>query len=680
MIAAAVTSLTLAEPLPRRLSALSGPQNFTLERVGGVNYGEDLYRVASLTPAAPAAPLFTTCDPPAAAPRGRALSEELPLSPVNATTGLRAAEPVLWAWLVAWLTLLGVGLLGAAALLWAGRDAPPELCSPGESAVAGALLGEGGVHVGEGGVYVGAVQGGVLLLHCSLLVDLAPPAVATCAAAGWLAHLGVATTLGAVLAKLLHLARHAEDDDERARARRRLPLREVTLLIVVGGNAALFFVLLVARVAVGGYAVDEAAGTCDARGAFAVLMPTIVGLEISMGTRPVPHDVPHIHRPATSRRAARPTAHTHTRAHLPSVAAVVLAYYCRSFVVPHTNGRSLWLAASTAALLLLFILPAMLIDATDPSSAAVRGGWLLAATSFGLHATHYCLLRHLFLPAGRVLAAKADAAGRLSRRTRALAALVFPPPLKTTLHRPPAASGDSMSELSRCSLRPSSAERGSVGDRRASRRISLGHAAIALNREEVAGIDRQRKEAGRQRKESDHRRGVEEARELQLAQMRLRDAGHRDAAGVAPAPAAAAPPPRPRPPPPRRPPPPSTPERSPSRLRGRLESCRRRARPRVTRRRPTRRRRRRPTTTRSRHRRWRRRRRSSAGATARNGAPAPPPSPTAAVWSARAPPPAARPRPSSAGRATTASIQTRRGSRASSRFAAPATATGRRSP
>ena len=318
----------------------------------------------------------------------------------------------------------------------------------------------------------------------------------------------------------------------------------------------------------------------------------------------------------------------------------------------------------------------MLIDATDPSSAAVRGGWLLAATSFGLHATHYCLLRHLFLPAGRVLAAKADAAGRLSRRTRALAALVFPPPLKTTLHRPPAASGDSMSELSRCSLRPSSAERGSVGDRRASRRISLGHAAIALNREEVAGIDRQRKEAGRQRKESDHRRGVEEARELQLAQMRLRDAGHRDAAGVAPAPAAAAP----APPPPRRPPPPSTPERLPSRLRGRLESCRRRARPRVTRRRPTRRRRRRPTTTRSRHRRWRRRRRSSAGATARNGAPAPPPSPTAAVWSARAPPPAARPRPSSAGRATRASIRTRRGSRACSRFAAPATATGRRSP
>ena len=52
MIAAAVTSLTLAEPLPRRLSALSGPQNFTLERVGGVNYGEDLYRVAALTPAA----------------------------------------------------------------------------------------------------------------------------------------------------------------------------------------------------------------------------------------------------------------------------------------------------------------------------------------------------------------------------------------------------------------------------------------------------------------------------------------------------------------------------------------------------------------------------------------------------------------------------------------------------
>ena len=253
----------------------------------------------------------------------------------------------------------------------------------------------------------------------------------------------------------------------------------------------------------------------------------------------------------------------------------------------------------------------MLIDATDPSSAAVRGGWLLAATSFGLHATHYCLLRHLFLPAGRVLAAKADAAGRLSRRTRALAALVFPPPLKTTLHRPPAASGDSMSELSRCSLRPSSAERGSVGDRRASRRISLGHAAIALNREEVAGIDRQRKEAGRQRKESDHRRGVEEARELQLAQMRLRAAGHRDAAGVAPAPAAAAP----APPPPRRPPPPSTPERSPSRLRGRLESCRRRARPRVTRRRPTRRRRRRPTTTRA---------TTAAGADAAAAAPAQP--------------------------------------------------------
>ena len=125
MIAAAVTSLTLAEPLPRRLSALSGPQNFTLERVGGVNYGEELYRVASLTPAAPASPLFTTCDPPLTTPRGRALSETVPLPPANATGGLRAAEPVLWAWLVAWLTLLGVGLLGAAALLWAGRDAPP---------------------------------------------------------------------------------------------------------------------------------------------------------------------------------------------------------------------------------------------------------------------------------------------------------------------------------------------------------------------------------------------------------------------------------------------------------------------------------------------------------------------------------------------------------------------------
>ena len=47
-------------------------------------------------------------------------------------------------------------------------------------------------------------------------------------------------------------------------------LDAASFLIVVGGNAALFFVLLVARVAVAGYAVDEAAGTCDARGAFAV--------------------------------------------------------------------------------------------------------------------------------------------------------------------------------------------------------------------------------------------------------------------------------------------------------------------------------------------------------------------------------------------------------------------------
>ena len=409
---------------------------------------------------------------------------------------------MLWAWLVAWLTLLGVGLRRGGAAVGGPRRAAS--CARRARARWRARCSARAASTSARAACTSAPSRAASSSSTARSSSiLAPPAVATCAAAGWLAHLGVATTLGAVLAKLLHLARHAEDDDERARARRRLPLRDVTLLLVVGANAALFLILLVARVAVGGYAVDEAAGTCDARGAFAVLMPTIVGLEISM--------------------------------------AVVLAYYCRSFVVPHTNGRSLWLAASTAALLLLFILPALLIDATDTSSAAVRGGWLLAATSFGLHATHYCLLRHLFLPAGRVLAAKADAAGRLSRRTRALAALVFPPPLKTTMHRPPAASGDSMSELSRCSLRPSSAERGSVGDRRASRRISLGHAAIALPREEVAGIDRQRKEAGRQRKESDHSRGVEEARELQLAQMRLRDAGHRDAAGVAPAPAAAAP-------------------------------------------------------------------------------------------------------------------------------------------
>ena len=69
MIAAAVTGLTLAEPLPRRLSALSGPQNFTLERVGGVNYGEELYRVASLASRASVAANLQPAGRRAARPR-----------------------------------------------------------------------------------------------------------------------------------------------------------------------------------------------------------------------------------------------------------------------------------------------------------------------------------------------------------------------------------------------------------------------------------------------------------------------------------------------------------------------------------------------------------------------------------------------------------------------------------
>ena len=291
------------------------------------------------------------------------------------------------------------------------------------------------------------------------------------------------------------------------------------MLFVVGANAALFFVLLVARVAVGGYAVDEAApGLCDARGAFAVLMPTIVGLEIG-----VPHDPPPSRRPA----ARRPPVLLR-----PPEAAVVRSRTRRSAAL---QRQPLWLAASTAALLLLFILPAMLIDATDPSSAAVRGGWLLAAASSGLHATHYCLLRHLFLPAGRVLAAKADAAGRP-------ASPAVPAPSPPSL---PSAAQDQAApparRLGRLHVRALALLAAAVvgGARQGpatAARLASHLARPRRHRPQPRGGRRDRPPAeggGAAARASAHRRGVEEARELQLAQMRLRDAGHRDAAGGA---------------------------------------------------------------------------------------------------------------------------------------------------
>ena len=214
-----------------------------------------------------------------------------------------------------------------------------------------------------------------------------------------------------------------------------------------------------------------------------------------------------------------------------------------------------------------------------------------------------------------------------------------------------------MSELSRCSLRPSSAERGSVGDRRASGRISLGHAAIALNREEVAGIDRQRKEAGRQRKESDHRRGVEaRATARPNAPPRRRPRRRRCGARARRRRACCRVVRRRRP-------------RATPRPRG-LESCRRRARPRVTRRQPTRRRRR-PTTT-SRPAAGAQQRRRTAE---RRAGPAAVANRSARARARRCQPHGPGRRPVDEGLDTD-----RRGSRACSRFAAPATATGRRSP
>ena len=137
---AAVTSLTLAEPLPRRLSALSGPQ-ISLSNASVASITAKTCTESPPTPAAPAAPLFTTCDPPGSPRRASRLSEELPLSRSPRPPGCSRAGA--WAWLVA-AHAAGRRLLGARRCC--GRAAAPRAVLAGRARWR-RLLGEGGVHV-----------------------------------------------------------------------------------------------------------------------------------------------------------------------------------------------------------------------------------------------------------------------------------------------------------------------------------------------------------------------------------------------------------------------------------------------------------------------------------------------------------------------------------------------------
>jgi hypothetical protein len=143
---------------------------------------------------------------------GASSSRRLQDAPAAMPLSLREEEPAMWAVLMAMAVLTAIGAqLVTAPVLWFGRSASAKYEDEG------LVTGEGG----EGGAYVATAQLSICLLQLAMLIQLVEPAggaaAAGCAASSWLGHVGGAAIMGALLAKLLHLARVGDASELRVR-------------------------------------------------------------------------------------------------------------------------------------------------------------------------------------------------------------------------------------------------------------------------------------------------------------------------------------------------------------------------------------------------------------------------------------------------------------------------------